>query len=189
MATQFNLIRTAQKLTEQASSQDAMIKAHLVQIAESKKLDLTTVTESVMSLLANIAVKAEQQQPIELMHQNSVAAFLAGVETIARALPTATDEEKKQNTLRALAVAGLGADGTINDATFPIINLGARKADLHKSWAEKLKQYVATGDGTQLAQSVRQLQMSVDRAMRSRMAPASAAPTGASMQGHPASGG
>lgn len=184
MGTNLKLIQHAQRLLTEQQNQTVAIRANLMQIAEDKKIELKVVSESVLSLLANIAVKAEQQQPIDLMHQNSVAAFLAGVETIARALPSATDQQKKQNTLRALAVAGLGEDGTVNDATFPIVNLGARKADLHKSWAEKLKSYAATGEGAQLAQAVRQLQMSVDRAMRSGMAP-----TGASMQGHPASGG
>jgi hypothetical protein len=189
MATPLKLIKTAQKLAEEIHDTNTAIEANIAYVAEQTKLNVKIVTESVLSLLANVAVKAEQGQPIDLMHQNSVAAFLAGVEAIARALPGADDEQKKQNTLRALAVAGLGEDGQINDATFPIINLGARKADLHQQWAQKLKQYVATGEGAQLAQTVRQLQMNVDRAMRSSMAPRSMAPTGPSMQGHPPSGG
>lgn len=183
MATNLKLIKTAQQLLTDQQKQTASINEHFTRIAEDKKMTVQVVSESVLSLLANIAVKAEQKQPIDLMHMNSVAAFLAGVETIALALPSSTDQEKKQNTLRALAVAGLGEDGTINDATFPIINLGARKAALHSQWGQKLKAYTATGEGAQLAQAVRQLQMNVDRAMRSTMAPKTAPATGASMQG------
>jgi hypothetical protein len=189
MATTFNLIRTAQKLAVDTRDTNTAIQAHMDVIAESTKLSVKVISESVLSLLANVAVKAEQGQKIDLMHQNSVAAFLAGVEAIALALPSSTDEQKKQNTLRALAVAGLGEDGTVNDATFPIVNLGARKPELHAKWGDKLKQYIASGEGAQLAQAVRQLQMNVDRAMRSSTQPRATAPAGPSMQGHPPSGG
>ncbi len=183
MANTFEIIREAEKRAAEQQQTTANIKAHIAVLSEDTKIQQTVIVESVLNLLANLAVKAEQGEKLNLMHQNSIAAFLAGVETIANALPTATDETKKENTLRALALAGLGSDGMINDATFPIVNLGARKPQLHASWADKLKQYATTGEGQRLGQEIRKLQLSVDRAMRSAMRVGSMQPTGASMQG------
>lgn len=183
MGKTFDIIREAEKLAAAQQQTAANVAAHLSVLSESSKIETTVIAESVLNLLANLAVKAEQGETLNLMHQNSIAAFLAGVETIANALPTATDETKKENTLRALALAGLDSSGMINDATFPIVNLGARKAGLHSQWADKLKQYSSSGEGQRLAQELRRLQMSIDRAMRSSMKVAPMQPTGAGMKG------
>lgn len=145
--------------------------------------------ETVTSLLANIATKAENGQPIDLMHINSVAAFLAGVEAMADALPSATDETKRTNTLRVLATAGLEG-GQVNDATFPIVSLGARKEAQHKMYSQMLQAYTSSQtmgkpNGFPVVRAVRELQMKVDRAMRSGMAPRSMAQTAPSRQGTP----
>lgn len=164
--TPYAIIGAAQQqITENVRTHTSILE-HFSKVAADAAVDLVVITETVLSLLANIATKAETGRDIDLMHINSVAAFLAGVETIARALPTSTDERKKQNTIRALSVAGLGDDGKINDATFPIVNLGAQKADLHISWGDKLKQYVTTKDGQSISKEIRQLQMKIDKAVR-----------------------
>lgn len=188
MATKFDMIKAADTIRAQMIEESTNIVAHLAAIAQVKGKTLDFVAESAMSLLANIAVTADSGKPIKLMHTNSVAAFLAGVETIAQALPKTDDEIKKQNTLRALAVSGIGDDGSVNDATFPIVNLGARKEAVHQKWAQMVGDYVKTQasgqpQGEALSRAVRQLQQKVDMAMRTSAQPRSTAPIGQSSAG------
>ncbi len=178
MAKSFDIIRAAEKQSREQQTAAANIAAHLAHLSESAKVEPKVIGESVLNLLANLATKAESGQEMDLMHTNSIAAFLAGVETIANALPVSKDQEKKENTLRALALAGMDSSGMINNATFPIVNLGARKSALHKQWATKL-----AGDTQTVAQSIRRLQMSIDRAMRMAMNVGPMEPTAASMPG------
>jgi hypothetical protein len=140
-------------------------------IAESINQSPNLVFENVTHLLANIANTVLNGKPIKLLHLNSVAAFLAGVEAIAKALPVTSDEMKKQNTLRVLATAGLDDSGQINDSTFPIVNIGAKKQDLQSKYADMIKKYASSltlgqPDGQQLGQAVKQLQFFIDKAMR-----------------------
>lgn len=184
-----SIITLAHQVHKQEMMENQAIVAKLTTIAESTETEVEVLSEAVTSLLANIATKAEQGKPIDLMHINSVAAFLAGVEAIADALPSSTDEQKKQNTIRVLTTAAL-EDGTPNSATYPIINLGARKAERHKSYLAALQHY-ATGQtkgdpqGEMLARLIRMLQMKIDRAMRSSAPMKPMAKTGPSTPGTP----
>lgn len=181
------LIKAATDQMLREAAEGEQILSNLAEMADITGTDVNVLGESVTSLLANIAVKAEQGEPIDLMHVNSVAAFMAGVEAIADALPTATDEDKKQNTLRVLATAAI-EDGTANRATYPIVNLGARKTNRHKSYLRIIQDYMASvtqGDpqGQILTRAARILQMKIDRAIVSARRPRPAAAAGPSRPG------
>lgn len=188
METKFNMIKSANAADKKAKAQVNAIFANLSAFALMKNTTPQRLHESVTHLLANIATKADAGEPIKLMHVNSIGAFLAGVEAIAQALPSAPDPEKRTNTLRILATAGMGPDGTINDETFPIVNLGARKEARHKEMTQMVADYMDSQvrgepNGRPLAQLARKLQMDVDSAMRSATQPQSAAPAGPSRTG------
>lgn len=179
MATTFNLIKTANTQLVELRNEVASICEAFSAIAKERNVSVQHLAESVTHILANIAQTAQAGKPIRLMHLNSVAAFMAGVDAIAQGLPNAKDQDKKRNTIRALAVAAIGPDGEINDATFPIIDLGARKEDLKTKYAALLQNYVRNPkNGQELSLAARQLQLAVDRAMRSDAKPRSFAPAG-----------
>jgi hypothetical protein len=188
MATKFNMIQQATKLHKTNLQESQAIVAYMAVVAEQQQITTEVLAESVTSLLANIAVTVQEGKPIKLMHLNSVAAFMAGVDAMADALPNSQDEEKKQNTLRVLAVAGLGADGFVNMATMPIVNLGARKEDLKAKYMTLIQDYMASQqsgkpNGTALMAATRQLQFAVDRAMRGASSPRPIAAAGPSRTG------
>jgi hypothetical protein len=183
MDTKFNLLKTANDRIIIERYEDAAIVANITAIAESTGATVDFLHESVTHLLANIATAAHDGKPIRLMHLNSIAAFMAGVDAITQALPNSQDPTKKQNTIRALSVAGIASDGMINDATFPIIEVGARREDLKSKYVQMLKDYVLSREkgnpqGTIVASAARKLQMAVDRAMRSIAKPRSFANAG-----------
>lgn len=189
-STSFKMIKQAAKATNTILQENQAMVARLTAIAEQQSITPDALTECVTNLLANIAVTVQEGKPIKLMHLNSVAAFMAGVEAMSEALSTTQDEAKKQKTLRVLAVAGLGEDGFVNMATLPIINIGAQKEALKSKYMTLIQEYMTSQqsgkpNGTALMAATRQLQFAVDRAMRSSTAPRSLAPTGASMSGTP----
>jgi hypothetical protein len=188
MEPKFNLIKSASTADKASKSQVDAIITNLSTIAEHKNTTMQQLGENVTHLLANIASKADAGEPIKLMHINSVGAFLAGVEAIAQALPSSPDPVKRENSLRILATAGIGAGGKINDETFPIVNLGARKEERHKQMTKIVSDYMDSQvrgepNGRELAQIARKLQMDVDRAMRSAAKPRPFAATGPSRSG------
>lgn len=146
------------------------------------------LVENITSVLANIAMSAEEGKPIDLMNQNSIPSFLAGVDTIANALPHSQEQDKKENTIRVLAAASIGRDGMVTYAVTPIAQLGARKSELRLKYSKLVQAYAQSGDqqdGKILAQAVRQLQMKIDQAMRVAAAPVQNQPAkaGASQPG------
>lgn len=181
------LIKAATENMLREAAESERILETLAEMADLTGTDVNVLGESVTSLLANIAIKAEQGEPLELMHISSIAAFMAGVEAIADALPTASDEEKVQNTLRVLATAAI-EDGTANRATYPIVNLGARKVNRHKSYLRILNDYAASQtrgepQGEIVMRAARILQMKIDRAVVSARRPRPAAAAGPSRPG------
>lgn len=188
MVTKFKMIKEAEELHRAELRENATIIANVIAIADQHNFTPTQLHENATHILANIAMNVEDGQPIKVMHVNSVAAFMAGIEAIANALPDATDERKKQNTLRVLAASGLDEFGQINDSTFPIVNLGARKEKLKAKYQAMIQQYMVTQArgtprGMELAQEARRLQLSIDRAMRSAAQSRSVAPAGPSVAG------
>lgn len=174
------LIKRAVSANKAELTEIQSINSSLQIVAETQKTTYAIVAESVTHILANITNTIEQGKPLQLLHINSLAAFLAGVEAIANALPTSQSEQRVQNTLRVLAVAGLNQYGDINGATIPIVNLGARKEELKAKYLALLQAYLNSQNqgrpnGVQLNTSIRQLRMSVERAMRSSMQPKSGA--------------
>lgn len=165
------LIKQAAETHKQQKALTEGIQARLQTIAADAKLDLSVVNESVTHLLANIVNVIEQRQPIKIMHLNAVASFLAGVELIATTLPTMENPSKKANTLRALAVAGLDGAGSVNDATFPIISLGADNSALRSKYIELFQQYaseVARGgdvNSAELLREIKQARVAIEKAM------------------------
>lgn len=176
MDTKFDMVKTAHA----ARKHNKLVVEGLQKVG--------VLAENVTSVLANIAVAAEEGKPIDLMNQNSIPSFLAGVEAIANALPHSQEQDKKENTIRVLAAASIGRDGMVTYAVTPIAQLGARKDTLRAKYAQMVNAYAHTGDerdGAILAQAVRQLQMKIDQAMRVAAAPVQNQPAkaGASQPG------
>lgn len=176
MDTKFDMVKTAQAA-----------RKHNQLIAEGLE-KAGVLAENVISVLANIALTAEEGKPIDLMNQSTIPSFLAGVESIANALPHSQEQDKKENTIRVLAAASIGRDGMVTYAVTPIAQLGARKDTLRAKYAKLIQAYAHTGDqqdGAILAQAVRQLQMKIDQAMRVASAPVQNQPAkaGASQPG------
>lgn len=181
MGTKFELIGNAvahdKSLRESAlfeKQELECIRKNLTVIAEEADRTVDVVTESITHVLANLAVTADQGKPIELLHLNSVAALLAGVEALATALPQIPDSARKQNTIRALANAKIEADGHISDHVFPVVELGSRKEDLQRKYAGILQAYSrdqieGKPDSSQLVRIIRQLQQKIDAAMRTTL--------------------
>lgn len=184
-----SLIATADLMLHEQQQLQQSIKSSFATLAEQAETTPSVLMESVTHVLANIATKLETGQEIDLMHINSVAAFLAGVDVIANALPQTSDQNKRTLTIDVLSKVGLDEYGKINDHTFPIVNVGARNQSLHKKYAEMLKQYTVSAargapQGEQAAREVRRLQMNIDKAMRSSSSTPSMARTGPSSPGN-----
>lgn len=176
MATKFNMIKSANNADRTQLKQQAATYTMMMEYAEEGKISVQELAESVTHILANIATTASSGAPLKLMHLNSIASFMAGVEAIAKALPTTQDEIRKQNTLRVLTAAGVQPDGTVSYAVTPIAQLGARKQDIHGKYSAMVQDYAAStarGEpaGQELAQAARMLQAQIDRAMRQAAAP------------------
>lgn len=182
--TRLDLIKNANSKRSERLLQDSTIRSTLRVIAEEQDSTAQQLYESVTHILANIAQTSASGAPIKLMHLNSVAAFMAGVEAIAKAMPNAQDPGKVQNTLRYLQAAKVGADGFVTTATAPIAQLGARKQELMAKYDKMVKDYALSvsrgqASGQELAAAAKQLQQSIDQAMRvatSTSAPQASAP-------------
>ena len=191
--TRLDLIKTANTKRSEQLFQDSTIRNALRFIAEEQNTTAQQLSESVTHLLANIAQTAAAGEPIKLMHLNSVAAFMAGVEAIAKALPNAQDQGKVQTTLRHLHAAKVGPDGFVTTAVAPIAQLGVRKQELMAKYDKMVKDYmlgVSRGqvNGQELSAAAKQLQQSIDQAMRvgqSAAPQASLAPTRPTAPGTP----
>lgn len=169
--TRLDLIKNANTKRSEQLFKDTTIRSTLRVIAEEQDLPVQQLTEAVTHILANIAQTSASGAPIKLMHLNSVAAFMAGVEAIAKALPNAQDQGKVQNTLRYLQAAKVGSDGFVTTATAPIAQFGARKQDLMAKYDKMVKDYALSvsrgqANGQELSSAAKQLQQSIDQAMR-----------------------
>lgn len=134
-------------------------------------VELAILPEDVTHILANIASTASAGKPLKIMHLNSIASFLAGVDIIANALPISQDEQRKANTLRVLAAVNVGPDGFITSQAAPIAQLGARNQAKHDYYADLVTQYmngVESGqpEGQQLIMVAKKLQQQIDQAVR-----------------------
>lgn len=192
--TRLNLIKQANALrNEEVRTNDTIVR-NLHTIAESNETTAPVLAENVTHILANIASTAQEGAPLKLMHINSIAAFMAGVESLAKALPTSQDQTKVQNAIRYLQAAKVGPDGFVTTAVAPIAQMGARKSGLMSKYDQLVKDYVVSQsrgqpNGGQLAQAAKQLQTQIDQAMRTAAsttaAPQNMAATGPSAPGTP----
>lgn len=174
MAIPLNLIKKAANVGAKIQKQAAIVNTNLITLAEQQNVTADILVENITHILAGVAYDAEQGKTIRVMHLKSIADFLAGVEAIAIALPTSTDQKKKQNTLRILAAASIGSDGHVNDAVLPIIHLGARKSNLHDKYFKIIQDYTdgairGEAENRQLLSTVRKLQLMIDQATRIAM--------------------
>lgn len=165
MATKFKLIpgiHTAQKqeLTEAVAITEAFEQTGVLM-------------ESVTHVLANIATKAEAGEEIQAASQDSIAAFLAGVEAVADRLPQSQESGKAQSLVRVLNKCAVGQDGYISTDCVPIAEIGAKFPDIRKKYYRVLALYnmsLERGRGAanrSLIRAVRVLQHKIDSAMRS----------------------
>lgn len=167
----YDMIKKANKARAEIQSMNENVLTNLKTLAESSKQTSQVLAESVTSVLANIASTAQQGGELKLMHLNSIAAFLAGVETLAQRLPNSQDANKTANTLRVLSAVGIGPDGNVTYATTPVAQLGARNEQLLQKYQKLVNDYAQSQsrgepNGQQLTQATRQLQVAIDRAMR-----------------------
>lgn len=171
MSVKFDMIKKAHALNKHQTKMNEAIRKNLTVLAEQHSTTASTLTESVTNVLANLATTTSAGEPFKVMHLDSIASFLAGVETIANALPSSQDELKKQNTLRALAAAAIGPDGNVTYAVTPIAQLGARNQELRSKYVKLVQDYTMSADrgqpdGRSLTMAIRQLQLNIDQAMR-----------------------
>jgi len=134
-------------------------------------LEQTTpnITESVIQILANLADTVERGINFSIMHADSVSAFLAGVDTLANALPNTTDAVRRQNTLRVLSSIGIKG-GLVTTSATPIAVLGSQREAAYTRYGALVKEYgasVRVGQpySTKLLPAIKYLQLSIDRAM------------------------
>lgn len=169
MDTKFKLIKPAATKLRALNLSIQHIQSYIHGLAESQQMEPAALTESVTNLLANIATTAASGQPLKLMHTDSIASFMAGVEAISQSLPVSQDQTKRENTLRVLAAAAVGPDGNVTYAATPIAQLGARKPELRDKYLQLVNAYASSGDeqaGKALASAARMLQQQIDQAMR-----------------------
>lgn len=166
----FTMIKRANQARVELLSETDAINSNLVILAETQNQTSDVLAENVTHVLANIANAAQEGDELKLMHQNSIAAFLAGVEMLAQRLPEASPE-KLTMAMRVLAAASVDPEGYVTYATTPIAQLGARSPDLMQKYRKIVDGYVqsvsrGSPDGTKLAQAARKLQMTIDRAIQ-----------------------
>lgn len=174
MDTKYKLIKPAANKLRAINLSIQHIQSYIQGLAEAQDMTPVALSESVTNILANIAVTAEEGKPLQLMHTDSIASFMAGVEAISQSLPVSQDQTKRENTLRVLAAAAVGPDGNVSYAATPIAQLGARKEELRNKYLQLVNAYAAGSNpeaGKALAQAARMLQQQIDQAMRQGSAP------------------
>ncbi len=153
----------------------SLVNTQLMQSLTTAQLTSTMLSETgvleetVSHVLTNIAINAEEGNRFKLMHSQAIVAFMAGVEAIARALPSSTDDEKKNKTIKILSLVGIGPDGLINTAVQPIVDVGLKFPDLMAKYQPLVRNYVTNNNeqnGMLLANAARKLQMEIHQAIR-----------------------
>lgn len=167
----------AQKAEEAKQKEhDALVVEAFNSLAEEQKTTGEKLFEAVTHVLANIIATASQGAPIKAMNASSLAGFMAGVETLAMALPK-SNEQQKANALKVLQAASIGPDGLVTTSVASIAQLGAKKPDLSTKYAGVVNKYLAAANsktpdaGKELVTVARQLQAAIDRAMRGGTTP------------------
>lgn len=168
------MIPLIKQLASSASEQSVKcnnIVAVMESLAATTNQTTSDLFENATHILSNIAVNAREGKPLTIMHPNSIASFMAGIEAISHSLPTSTDAIKRDNTLRVLAAAAIDRDGLVNYAATPIAQLGAQKPDSLKKYQRLVQNYVMSvehgaPDGKGLAHIADVLKQLIDQAMR-----------------------
>lgn len=169
--SKLSLIQAAANTKASRDHRTQVIHSSFAILAEQQGTTAQAVAESVTHILANIAATAQEGTPLKLMHLDSIAAFMAGVEAIANALPNAQDTNKVQNTIKYLQAAKVGADGFVTTATAPIAQAGIKHRELMSKYSQMVKDYTlgasrGQANGAELVSAAKQLQTQIDQAMR-----------------------
>lgn len=164
MATKFKLIKDIHVGQKEALSEALAITEGITKLG--------VLVENVTHVLANIANKADAGEEIQAASQDSIAAFLAGVEAIADRLPQTQDSTRAQSMVRTLNKCGIEQDGHITTSCVPVAEIGAKYPDVRKKYYRLLALYnmsLSRGRGVannDLIRAVKVLQHRIDGAMR-----------------------
>lgn len=166
----FKLINKVNKARHEVQQVTENTHTNLTILAETQNQTADILAENVTQVLADIATAAQQGDELKLMHVDSIAAFMAGVEMLAHQLPEQSPE-KATMTMRVLSAASVDPEGYVTYATTPVVQLGARNEPSMQKFNRMVRTYVQSQtqgrpDGTTLAQAARQLQANIERAMR-----------------------
>ena len=179
--TMYSLIKQAQAAT---TNQNILIE-NITVFAQQNNITSQQLYESITQVLAGLA-----QNP-NMMNPKSIAALMAGVEKLSSGLASSSDDAKKQVTLKTLAGAAMRRDpmqqGALpNEAVVKIAQFGAKFQDLVQKYEQQIQ------NPTELSRSLKQLQMTIDRAVQQGQQstkvsdnPASMGSAGKSAQDHP----
>lgn len=167
----FSLLGQVDTIHKFNSHETSNIRYNLKMICERADVTVQQVTEAITHVLANLINTIEQNKPITLLHINSVADLLAGVDALSTALPAATDKTRVANTVRILSNVAVGKDGELNQSAVPIINYGAKATKLRQEYRQMLNAYAKDVESAQstnhsdLLKQIRLLRQNIDRAM------------------------
>lgn len=169
MATKFNILQNIHTQSKELVEHGTLVTQRLN--------DLGVLMEDVTHVLANIASKAGSGEEIQAASAESLGAFMAGVEALASRLPQSSNENAKKKVISIMANMQINPDGTITTNVQPVAEYGiktnADKAAKYTSLFRSYENTVSQGnpDGRMLVQAAKQLQIEIDRALRSTMQP------------------
>lgn len=175
MATKLKMIQEAQSIHTANNQRTELIISNVTFLAEQANVSTEQLLESVLSVLANFANYVQQgKKVLSLNNINSMAAFLAGIETInTAALNNQIKPAAIPNVIAAYANAKIEpAGGVVSHDVQAIVDVGAKHADLVQKYRDELQQYLSAPNAAreatqnQLLGNIRKLQQFADSAIR-----------------------
>ncbi len=146
------------KQAQQTLLEDRVTLTNITSFAKSIESTVDSLHESVTHVLAGLGQTSANMDP------RTVASFLAGIEKIAKVLPTATaNPNQQQNTIRLLTAAAMKFDDLTkkslpNSAVVKIAQYGAGDAELMKKYLGIVQQ-----GSEQITTAANQLRTVIDR--------------------------
>lgn len=167
----FNMLKQATQVAEEQVVASDHAFTTLTALAESSNQSFIVLAENVNDVLAHLAQTVANGEEIKMMHYNSVAAFLAGVDKLSSALPDGNDASKRSTALRVLAAINMDPSGHVTQSAAPVVQLGAKDEQLMQKYQKLVADYTQShsrgqADGRVLTNAIRQVQANVDNAMR-----------------------
>lgn len=149
MTTKYSLIKQAHA----AQITRHTLTENIAYLATTHNITDAVVCESISHVLAGLA-----QNP-RMMHPNSIAALMAGLEKLSGGLMSSADDAKKQHTMQTLIQANL-KQSLPNNAVVTIAEFGARFPDLVQKYAAIVK------SPNELPSALNKLRSTIERAMQ-----------------------